>query len=73
MVTAVELLTRTPTVEPATYYARIRANALATKVKLADLADNSDPERLALLDEATRTRLAAKYAVAYEALGEGRR
>ena len=31
-------------------------------IKLADLADNSDPQRLARLDDATRRRLRAKYA-----------
>lgn len=30
-------------------------------IKLADVEDNSDPDRLALLDEATRARLLAKY------------
>jgi hypothetical protein len=33
-------------------------------VKIADVEDNSDPERLALLDEPTRTRLNAKYGAA---------
>lgn len=46
------------------YYARVRANELAMRVKLADIADNTDPHRLSLLDEATRTRLVAKYAAA---------
>ena len=35
---------------------------LALTVKLADIADNSDPHRLASLDAATRDRLTAKYA-----------
>ena len=33
-------------------------------VKIADIEDNSDPERLALLDEPTRERLTAKYGAA---------
>lgn len=37
-------------------------------VKLADVEDNSDPERLALLDEATRARLERKYEPARERL-----
>lgn len=36
----------------------------AVKVKLADIEDNSAPERLALLDAATAQRLVAKYAMA---------
>jgi len=44
------------------YYARVRRVPLALTVKLADLADNSDPQRLARLDDATRERLVAKYA-----------
>ena len=41
--------------------ARVRANELARLVKHADIADNTDPERTALLDEETRERLAKKY------------
>ncbi len=52
----------------ADYYAGIRSSPIALRVKLADIADNSDPERLAQLDEATATRLKAKYADAIEAL-----
>lgn len=33
-------------------------------MKLADIADNSAPERLALLDPATRRRLRKKYRLA---------
>jgi len=43
------------------YHARVRANDLARSVKHADLHDNLDPQRMALLDEATFTRFAAKY------------
>jgi (p)ppGpp synthase/HD superfamily hydrolase len=42
--------------------ARVVVNALATTVKYADVADNSNPERTAKLDPDTRERLAAKYA-----------
>lgn len=50
------------------YYARVARNPLARQVKDADIDDNTDPARTALLDSATRTRLAAKYAAAREAL-----
>jgi len=50
------------------YYARVMANPVARAVKLADIADNTDPRRSVLLDERTRTRLAAKYAHARVAL-----
>lgn len=51
------------------YFARVLACPGALEVKRADLADNTDPERLARLDEATRARLEAKYATAFELLG----
>ncbi|MDN0196833.1 HD domain-containing protein [Streptomyces sp. S.PNR 29] len=47
---------------PEAYAARILATPGALLVKEADLAHNADPERLAVLDEATRTRLTEKYA-----------
>lgn len=43
------------------YTRRILATPGARLVKEADLAHNADPARLAALDEATRTRLTAKY------------
>ena len=39
-------------------------------VKIADIEDNSDPERLALLDEPTRERLKKKYGAALPILKE---
>lgn len=51
------------------YFARVRANRFAVLVKTADLADNTDPARQALLDEETRSRLREKYRRAYELLG----
>lgn len=50
------------------YYDRIRRYPLALRVKLADIADNADESRLALLDEKTAARLRRKYANAREAL-----
>jgi (p)ppGpp synthase/HD superfamily hydrolase len=42
--------------------ARAATNPIACAVKRADIADNCDPARLALLDEATAQRLRHKYA-----------
>jgi hypothetical protein len=50
------------------YYANIKHNPLALKVKLADIADNADESRLALLPPATADRLRRKYAKALGAL-----
>jgi hypothetical protein len=66
---AIALLTRRPEQAPDDYYRAIKDHPLAREVKLADLADNSDPGRLARLPQEQRTRLAAKYAAAYRALG----
>ncbi|MDQ0403777.1 HD domain-containing protein [Streptomyces sp. NPDC000349] len=54
-------LTRRPGEAPEAYAARILDTPGAALVKAADLAHNADPERLAVLDEATRTRLTEKY------------
>ncbi|MFE9306401.1 HD domain-containing protein [Streptomyces sp. NPDC088353] len=48
--------------DPEAYARRILATPGALLVKEADLAHNADPVRLAVLDEATRTRLTGKYA-----------
>lgn len=60
----VELLTRSKDVSPEDYYAKITASQYALAVKLADIDDNTDPSRLALLDDATIVRLTRKYAKA---------
>ncbi len=52
-----------------TYYANVLAGDLSTRVKLADIADNADESRLALLDDKTAARLRRKYAKARAALG----
>ena len=64
---AVRALTRGKFSDSA-YYDRIRRDPLALAVKLADIADNSDESRLALLDEKTAARLRRKYAKAMAAL-----
>lgn len=63
-------LTRCRTVTDDRYYELIRLNETALRVKLADIADNSSEERLALLDEKTAARLRRKYAKAIAALTE---
>lgn len=72
---AVDDLTRMSWENERAYYRAICANPLALRVKLADIADNSDEERLALLDEKTAARLRRKYAKALRMLtggGDGR-
>ncbi|GAA1536108.1 hypothetical protein GCM10009691_09360 [Brevibacterium picturae] len=54
---------------PEGYFARIRSNRNAVLIKTADLEDNTDPARQALLDEETRVRLGEKHRRAYELLG----
>lgn len=66
---AVVDMTRAPGRSEGFYYWSIRQNSLALKVKLADIADNSDEARLSLLDPATADRLRIKYAKARAALG----
>ncbi|MFF8955997.1 HD domain-containing protein [Streptomyces sp. NPDC014894] len=51
------------------YTRRILATPGALLVKEADLASNTDPVRLAVLDEPTRTRLTEKYAATRALLG----
>jgi (p)ppGpp synthase/HD superfamily hydrolase len=43
---------------------RAAADPIARVVKRCDVEDNADPDRLALLDAATRQRLEAKYTAA---------
>jgi hypothetical protein len=71
VVEAVQLLTRKPEQLATDYYRNICGHALAREVKLADLADNTDPDRLARLPYVQRVRLTEKYGDAYEALGVG--
>lgn len=72
VIDAVEALTRQTDELPSAYYARVRANPIALEVKLADIADNCDPTRLAMLDVATQVRLREKYQSALAQLtGEG--
>lgn len=67
----VKTLTRHKAVPESEYYASIRWDRLTVRVKLADIADNSSEERLALLDEKKASRLRRKYAKAIAALTGG--
>lgn len=71
IVTGVDAMTRRPVEDGDVYYRRVAAHPLARAVKQADLDDNTDPARTALLDEETRARLARKYAHAREVLAAG--
>lgn len=62
------ILSRNSYTFPDEYYPVIRSQPVALRVKLADIADNSAEERLALLDDKTAARLRKKYAKAIEAL-----
>jgi (p)ppGpp synthase/HD superfamily hydrolase len=69
VVDVVVLLTRTPDQTPDDYYARIRRNPIARRVKLADIDDNTARWRLRRLDYDTQLRLVEKYRYARQALG----
>lgn len=69
LIEAVDAITHRPGEPRQAYYGRVRAVPLALAVKRADLADNTDPRRLLLLDAETMVRLMRKYATALNALG----
>lgn len=69
VVAAVELLSKKAGQSAQEYYQGVRSNELALLVKEADLADNTDPARTALLDSETRERLAQKYSTTRKLLG----
>ena len=68
VVNAVKALTRHKDDEGDEYYERVNQNSIAREVKRADIRHNTDPRRLAKLDDATQLRLIRKYAHALEAL-----
>ncbi|TEA06292.1 HD domain-containing protein [Mycobacteroides salmoniphilum] len=68
VVVAVGLLTRRDEVPSETYYEQIAADPVALAVKIADIADNTNADRLARLDQETNTRLIAKYRNALRSL-----
>jgi (p)ppGpp synthase/HD superfamily hydrolase len=65
----VRALTKVDGEPPESYARRIRGTRGALLVKASDLAHNSDPRRLAVLDEHTRARLTRKYATMRTLLG----
>ncbi|MEU6815002.1 HD domain-containing protein [Streptomyces sp. NPDC046860] len=65
-------LTKRPGEPPEEYARRILATPGAALVKRSDLAHNADPDRLAVLDEATRKRLTEKYTRMRALLGQDR-
>ena len=67
VVDALALMTHDKSVPYLDYVARIKDNPIARTVKLADLAHNSDPTRLDVIDEKTKERL-AKYKKAIKLL-----
>jgi len=52
------------------YYSRVASNPIALVVKRADIADNSDPKRLAQLPSGVADRLRTKYVTALAALNK---
>ncbi|GAC57894.1 hypothetical protein GOHSU_27_00300 [Gordonia hirsuta DSM 44140 = NBRC 16056] len=69
VVDGVLLLTRRDEVPADAYYAAIAGDEVALAVKTADIADNTDPRRVAELDRSSAERLRVKYAAARVALG----
>lgn len=70
IVEAVIAISQLPNERRLDYYARVKDNPLAHEVKLADIADNMSPARMARLDRRTRTRLMHNYREALEVLGD---
>ena len=69
IVAAVHAMTRRPD-EGDAYYRRVAADNLARVVKLADVWDNTDPERVAQLSAEDRARLAEKYRHTLEVIAD---
>ena len=67
---AVDAITHRPYEPLVEYYARIKCNPLATKVKLADVRDNLRADMLQKLPKETQVRLTRKYRRALKVLQE---
>lgn len=65
---AVDHLTRRPRETYTDYIQRVKQDAVAVKVKLADLVDNMDESHISQLDEETQKRLRKRYTKAVEFL-----
>lgn len=61
IVAAVVAISREPEESLESYCARTAENPLAQRVKFADLQDNSDPQRLAVLPKDVQQKLIAQY------------
>ncbi|HEX4704626.1 MAG TPA: HD domain-containing protein [Pseudonocardiaceae bacterium] len=70
VVSAVIALSKLPGEQPEHYLRRVATDRLALAVKRADIADNTNPARLSLLEPSVRDRLRAKYAKASRLLDE---
>ncbi|MFC7847105.1 phosphohydrolase [Arthrobacter sp. NPDC057388] len=68
VIDAVVLLTRSQDNNGSRYYEAIRSSSIALAVKLADIADYTDPARTGRLEPDVKERLARKYAKALELL-----
>lgn len=68
VITAVKALTRGKLQSYRSYLEQVCMNPLAKIVKLADIQDNINPDRLEKLDAVTRTRLKNKYEKAIDFL-----
>ena len=67
---SVVALSKVPGEDQVCYLRRVAADPVAVVVKRADIADNTDPVRMAALDEETQNRLREKYADAIRILDE---
>ncbi len=61
IVDAILALTRKKLQSYSAYLKQVSSNSLARTVKIADITDNMNPDRLRKLDKATQKRLAQKY------------
>ena len=66
---ALEALAHADDVSDEDYWRALRAVPLARLVKVADLADNTDPARIALLEPAKQEHLRTKYRSAMAVIG----
>lgn len=66
---AVDAITSRPEERKFDYYARAKLNPIAPTVRAADLADNTGPRRLQLLEPGLRSDLEARYALARHQFG----
>lgn len=68
VIDALDAITHRPNEPRAEYYQRVLINPTARVVKLADIADNTDPRRLNHLPLTEAVRLMQKYAQALDVL-----